>query len=63
MIKIYQPSSKEKQRLFSLFKITFSLLIEFIKFYCGDYILPEGIILIDIVKERIIEKFKHKKSR
>lgn len=63
MIKIYQPSSKEKQRLFSLFKITFSLLIEFFKFYYGDYILPEGFILIDIIKETIIEKFKNKKSR
>jgi hypothetical protein len=62
MTKIYQPNPEEKQFLFFLFKTTFSILVESLKFYFGDYILPEGFLLIDILKEIIIGKFRYKKA-
>jgi hypothetical protein len=58
MIRIHQISSKKRQSLLFLLRITFDISVEFFKFYYGDFLLLEGILLINILKDIVLEKFK-----
>lgn len=58
MIRIHQISSKKRQRLLFLLRITFDISVEFFKFHYGDFLLLEGILLINILKDIVLEKFK-----